>query len=232
MPEPATAQQNFKQSNPKTRLILGWIVTILIPLAIVLTGVRLMMTPAFLTVEYSMPGFPEDRYGFTKQDRLYWSQIALDYLLNSEDISFLGDLRFEDGSPVYNERELKHMVDVQIALNTTMLAWYFSLGGLLALGIWAWRAGWLLEYRLGAARGGWLTVIFVSSIILLVLLSFGVFFVAFHNVFFEPGTWLFYYSDTLIRLFPERFWRDIFIYVGLFSFVIGLILGLRLKPKA
>ncbi len=231
MPRSTATYTNPMQPGEKTRSFLGWIVTILVPIAIVLTGVRLMMTPAFLNVEYSMPGFPEDRYGFTKQDRLYWSRIALDYLLNAADISFLGDLRFEDGTPVYNERELKHMVDVQIALQITLLVWYFALGGLFALGVWAWRAEWAYEYRLGLARGGWLTVIFVSAIILLVLLSFGVFFVAFHNVFFEPGTWLFYYSDTLIRLFPERFWRDIFIYVGIFAFVVGLILGLRAKPK-
>jgi uncharacterized membrane protein len=50
-----------------------------------------------------------------------------------------------------------------------------------------------------------------------VLFGFGVFFVLFHDVFFQPGTWMFLYSDTLIRLFPERFWRDIFIIVGLLS---------------
>ncbi len=223
---------NPMQPGQKARSVLGWLVTILVPIAIILTGVRLMMTPAFLQIEYRMPGFPEDRYGFTREDRLYWSQIALDYLLNSEDISFLGDLRFEDGSPVYNERELIHMVDVKIALRITLLSWGVALGGLFVLGLWAWRAAWIYEYRQGLSRGGWLTVALVSAVILFVLLSFSVFFVAFHNVFFEPGTWLFYYSDTLIRLFPERFWRDIFIYVGVFAFVAGLFLGLRVKPKA
>jgi integral membrane protein (TIGR01906 family) len=220
------------QPGLKTRSVLGWIVTIFVPFAIVLTGIRLMMTPAFLKIEYDMPGFPEDRYGFTKQERLYWSNIALDYLLNSADISFLGDLRFEDGTAVYNERELIHMVDVKIALRITLLVWYIALAGLFTMGLWAWRADWLHEYRHGIARGGWLTVLFVSAIILLVLLSFSVFFVAFHNIFFEPGTWLFYYSDTLIRLFPERFWRDIFIYVGVFSFVVGLVLAFKAKPRA
>jgi uncharacterized membrane protein len=35
-----------------------------------------------------------------------------------------------------------------------------------------------------------------------------VWFVAFHQVFFAAGTWTFEYSDTLIRLFPNRFWFD------------------------
>ena len=48
---------------------LSWIVTLLIPVVLVLAAVRLLMTPLFLIVEYNTPGFPEDRYGFTKEDR-------------------------------------------------------------------------------------------------------------------------------------------------------------------
>jgi integral membrane protein (TIGR01906 family) len=43
--------------------------------------------------------------------------------------------------------------------------------------------------------------------------SFSFVFVGFHLIFFEGDTWLFLYSDTLIRLFPTRFWRDVFIFV-------------------
>ena len=63
------------------------------------------------------------------------------------------------------------------------------------------------------------------------LASFGVFFVAFHQVFFDPGTWIFLWSDTLIRLFPERFWRDVFIYVGVLSLAGGLALGFGFRSK-
>jgi len=43
-----------------------------------------------------MPYFPADEYGFTKEDRLKWAPFALDYLVNSADISYLGDLTFDD----------------------------------------------------------------------------------------------------------------------------------------
>ena len=75
--------------NFKTGMIfqvLGWIVTILVPIVLVLTSVRLIMTPAFVYLEYHTPNFPKDTYGFTRQDRLYWSRFALDYLLNDEGI--------------------------------------------------------------------------------------------------------------------------------------------------
>jgi integral membrane protein (TIGR01906 family) len=211
--------------------VLGWLVTLLTPVVLVLTAVRLLMMPAFLSFEYNTPNFPADPYGFTQADRLYWSNIALDYLINDAGIEFLGDLRFDDGSPVYNARELGHMVDVKIALGNALQVWRISLGALVLLAIWAWLGGWIDAYRHGLGRGGWLTTIAIAGIILIVLLSFGVFFVAFHNVFFEAGTWMFEFSDTLIRLFPERFWRDIFIYVGVLSGGAGLLIAFLLRKK-
>ncbi|NLG72532.1 MAG: TIGR01906 family membrane protein [Chloroflexi bacterium] len=210
----------------------AWVVTLLVPVALVLTGVRLMMNGTFLRIEYNMPGFPADPYGFSTEDRLYWSQIALDYLLNDEGIDFLGDLRFENGEPVYNERELRHMVDVKVTVQAALRVWIASLALLLLLGLWARLGGWWPAFLHGLGRGGWLTVLMIAFILLFVLLAFGVFFVAFHNVFFAPGTWTFLWSDTLIRLFPERFWRDIFIYVGLIALIGGLALGFGLRRRS
>ena len=85
----------------------------LIPIILVLTSVRLLLTDLFVRLEYNLPGFPVDRFGFTRADRVHHASIALDYLLNDDGIEFLGDQRFEDGSPVYNARELSHMVDVK-----------------------------------------------------------------------------------------------------------------------
>ncbi|MFC1878733.1 TIGR01906 family membrane protein [Chloroflexota bacterium] len=221
----------LKQNGERLYRGLSWLVTLLVPVALVLSAMRLIMTPAFLRIEYNMPYFPVDRYGFTTQDRLYWSRFALDYLVNSADISYLGDLKFENGEPIYNQRELGHMIDVKAAMRAALLAWYASLVILLALGIWAWRGAWWQEYRTGLRRGGWMTAIGIGLIVFFVLVSFGVFFVAFHNVFFDAGTWIFKYSDTLIRLFPERFWQDIFIYVGVLSVVIGLVLAFGLRER-
>jgi integral membrane protein (TIGR01906 family) len=212
--------------------ILAWVVAIVTLVALVLTGVRILLVHAFLPFEYSMPGFPPDPYGFSKTDRLYWSGIAMDYLLNSEGIDFLGNLRFQDGSAVYNDRELSHMVDVKIALQNALKVWMGSLVVLVCLGVWAWRGRWTDEFRRGLRLGGWLSVFFVAGVIVVVLISFGAFFVGFHEVFFQPGTWMFYWSDTLIRLFPERFWRDIFIYIGVITAGLGLlVVFLARTPK-
>lgn len=221
------------ESLPPARLFhaLAWVVTLLTPVVLVLTAIRLLIFPAFLRFEYNTPNFPDDPYGFTLEDRLYWAEITMDYLLNAEGISFLQDLRFESGEPVYNARELRHMVDVKNALQAALWVWRVALAALFILGLWAWRGNWGTEYRQGLARGGWWTAIGLTGALLFVLIGFGVFFVAFHNIFFEAGTWQFLFSDTLIRLFPERFWRDIFLYVGGFALVGGLALGFGLRSK-
>lgn len=210
---------------------LSWLVAILVPVMLILTSVRLLVTPAFVQIEYRTPYFPADPYGFTQQDRLYWSQIAVEYLLNDEGISFLEELEFEDGTQVYNARELKHMLDVKEVLQSALIVWYISIGSIFLLGMWAYWGKWMDAYQRGISRGGWITVGIIAVTMVIVLIGFSVFFVFFHQVFFEAGTWVFRFSDTLIRLFPQRFWRDTFIAIGLLSLVGGLLLGFAFKQK-
>lgn len=210
--------------------LFWWMITIATPAVLTLTAVRLLMTPLFLRIEYNLPAFPPDPYGFTKEERLYWSDIALEYLLNDAGIEFLADLRFEDGSPVYNQRELRHMIDVKNVVQATLRVWYGLLIFFAGVGVFAWKSGRWSDFRLAIQRGGIWTLILLGGIILFVLVGFGIFFVAFHNVFFEPGTWVFHWSDTLIRLFPERFWRDTFLFVGGLAMLGGFLLW-RMKLK-
>lgn len=214
-----------------TYRLISWLITLLTPVCLVLISVRILMTPVFLQIEYNLPGFPQDIYGFTKQDRLYWSQFAVDYLLNREGISYLGDQRFASGVPVYNDRELQHMLDVKNVVKPAMLVMYISLFVIIITGIWAWRSHWWSDYLLSLARGGWLTVIMFAALILAVFIGFNTLFVSFHKIFFDPGTWVFDFSDTLIRLFPMMFWQVAFIFVGAFTLIGGLILGWTLRRK-
>jgi integral membrane protein (TIGR01906 family) len=230
---PAVEPAPEARLSPGTRLrrVLPWVVMVLVPVVLVLTAVRLLLNPAFLIYEYNTPGFPQDPIGFTREERLHWAGIALEYLVNQEGIEFLGDLRFDDGRPVYNDRELRHMVDVKQAVQATLWVWRLSMIALVALSIWAWQGGWAAELREGLRRGGWLTVFLLLGILVLVLFAWRFFFVLFHNIFFEEGTWMFEFTDTLIRLFPERFWSDIFIIIGGFALLFGLALGLGLRRR-
>lgn len=207
------------------------LVPILVPLAIVLTATRFLLTPLFVNIEYHMPGFPEDSYGMTQAERLQYAPLALDYLMNAEDISFLGDQTFEDGTPLYNERELSHMYDVKVLTQQALKVWVGVLLALAALGILAWRQGLVAEFRAALGQGGAFTVGLILALLVLIALSFDWLFTEFHGVFFEGDTWLFLFSDTLIRLFPMRFWQDVFFALGGLSLLGGLGLWRGLRPQ-
>ena len=212
------------------RQALSWMLSLAAVPAIVILVLRLLLTPLFIQVEYRMPGFPPDPYGFTTADRLHWAELSRQYLLNDADISFLAELRFADGHPIYNARELRHMADVKRVVRGALQAWYASLAVLLLGGVWAWHRGETALFRAALARGGWLTIGFVGLVVLFSLLAFNAFFIAFHRVFFEGETWLFRLSDTLIRLFPQRFWQDAFLWAGSLSLLgAGLLTRLRAK---
>jgi integral membrane protein (TIGR01906 family) len=212
--------------------ISAWLVALLVPVALTFLGLRLLLTHAFPQIEYRLPGFPADTYGFTRADRLHYAPLAIDYLLNNADISFLRDLTFPDGSPLYNERELSHMQDVKRLIQSVLVIGYVAWGLLLALSLGAGFGGGWPEMKRGLRVGGWLTVALVAGIGAFGVFSFWNFFTVFHTLFFKGGSWLFYYSDTLIRLFPMPFWEDAFLFAGLLDLLGGLALGLGLRPKA
>ena len=208
--------------------ILAWLVTILLPVALTFLGLRLLLTHAFSAIEYHLPGFPADQYGFSLQDRLKWSETSIDYLLNSADISFLGNQTFPNGSSLFNTRELSHMHDVKNVIKPVMWIGYGDWFLILGLGLWARFGGWWHQYVKGIWRGGWLTVGLVAIFGILAGISFWQFFTVFHELFFTGDSWQFLYSDTLIRLFPMPFWQDAFLFTGTLDVMGGLALGLGL----
>jgi integral membrane protein (TIGR01906 family) len=207
--------------------VLRTLIILALPLLIGLCSIRLLMSDAFLVYEYGKPDFPPDPAGFTQADRLDYARVALEYIRTTAPISLLGDQRLPDGAPLYNQRELKHMVDVQILANqllaVTWLAGIIVVGGGLALALRP-ETRPLLAGAL--VRGSVLTVLIILGIILLVLIGWNTFFVGFHNIFFESGTWQFAYTDTLIRLFPERFWFDVALLIGAGVLAQALVIGL------
>lgn len=221
------------------KTILTFLTSLLTPLALIGLALRILLTPLFYTVEYNMPYFPADEYGFTKEDRLKWVPYAVTYLTNNADISYLGDLKFEDGSPLYNERELKHMQDVKSVVQGALKVWYVSITILLILSILSWKFNFIPDYLNGLRRGGWWMVGLAAALGLIagagILLNpdiFWSFFAGFHSLFFEGDSWLFRYSDTLIRLFPIRFWQDAFLWAAVIALGVGLGLAFGLRKYA
>lgn len=197
---------------------------LIFPVLLVLISARLVMSEVFLQFEYNRPGFPEDYYGMTREQRLHYAPFAVAYLLNGEGIDFLANLKFPDGEPLFNARELRHMQDVK---TVTQIAFAVAVvSGLLALA----SAVYLYSRSRTALRkslfqGSILTLAIVAAIIIVAILNWNYFFTLFHTLFFESGTWYFLYSDSLIRLFPEQFWFDAALTIGTFT-VLGALVTL------
>ncbi len=193
---------------------LRWFITLILPAFLVLTSVRLVMNEAYLWLEYHRPGFPDDPYGLTREQRLEYGPYGVRYLLNDADIDYLSRLDI-DGSPAFRSKELEHMQDVKVV---TRAAMHVHTGLALALLAAAIALGWSRstrgDLRLALAGGGTLTIGLMITLVFAALLAWDIFFDGFHSILFEGNSWRFYNHDTLIRLYSEQFWFDTALVIG------------------
>lgn len=209
------------------RRFLRWLIVVAVPIILVVVAVRALTLPWFPTWEYGRDGFPDDSYGLEREERLRLAKACVSFLNLPRDLDRLEVLRLPDGSPAFTERELQHMDDVKRVYDGITIA---GVGALVV----ALSAGWALYRRKegplvwGAiSDGGLITLVILAALGIWMLISWNAFFTALHRVFFEGDSWLFQYSDTLIRLFPIRFWQDagtlVAVAVASGAFVLALI---------
>lgn len=174
---------------------------------LVVGAVRATTLPWFPRWAYGRPDFPPEMYGMAPEERLSLAQACVAFLNLPHDRALLASLRLADGTLAFNERELHHMDDVKIVYDRLTIWALFMLvvGGCAA---WAlWRRGEAVAIWGALSHGGLLTLVVLVFLGALMLAAWEFFFVGLHDVFFEPDTWRFYYTDTLIRLFPEMLWQ-------------------------
>ncbi len=193
---------------------LRWLIALAMPVFIVLLWLRIVWNPWFINWEYGKADFPPDTYGFTIEQRVDYALQWIDYY-NSTESPEAGVARFSaltlpgSDEPLYTPYEVSHMVDVRILTDTLWRILPFAalivVGGLaVLLGVRRTRP----DGYAAIFMGGLLSTGLLVATILFVLLSWRTFFVTLHDVFFEPGSWTFDWSSSLIRIFPDRFWFD------------------------
>ncbi|OJX47190.1 MAG: hypothetical protein BGO78_17100 [Chloroflexi bacterium 44-23] len=202
----------------------SWLLTITLPFILIMFAIRILFTPLFLTFEYNFPGFPADNYGFNKEERLHWGKESMRYLFNRSHESSLSNLRFSDGSTIYNEREISHMVDVKVLLLKSIDVFNVVIIFYALFIFTAFKGNEEYKFWKGIYRGSWLTVGLIAGILIGIAVSFNQLFTLFHKLFFTGDTWLFNLSDTLIRLFPMRLWQDAFIFMGIITLGLAVLL--------
>ena len=210
--------------------IIRWLVILAMPFFLGMGTIRAIIAWDYPAFEYQR--IPPDVYGFTPEQRLELARGTLEYLQRPEPadevIFMLEDLRLPGtDSPLYNESEISHMIDVKVMADTMKQIAYITgaivLGGLAIL-LFPGRTrhfGWRTLMFAGLA-----TVIILVAIGLAILIAWPIFFVQFHELLFPPGTWTFAYSDSLIRLFPEQFWFDIGVLISGVTLALGILVAL------
>ena len=204
--------------------ILKLLIIFLIIIFIIGGTVRLLATDPYLAFEYGKASFPPDSFGYTQEERFDLASSNIHYVRAHLPSDALSNQTL-NGAPVYNPREVLHMVDVQAVFQSVLRVWLATFILLILLGFVFWKTGERKALASAIQSGGLLTSGVILSIALLATFGWQFWFNTFHLFFFEPGSWLFSYSDTLIRLFPVEFWFDATQTISLLSLAGGLLLA-------
>ena len=217
-------------NNTVLQTIVRWLVILAMPFFLGLGMIRAIIAWDYPAFEY--PRIAADPFGFTDEERLELARGTLRYLQRGESatevIHLLEELRLPGtDEPLYNEREIGHMIDVKNVADGMKRVTYVA-GAIVGIGLALLlvpRAtrhyGWRTLFYAGLA-----TVIALAVIALAILIAWPFFFTQFHELLFPPETWTFAYSDSLIRLFPEQFWFDIGVIVSVGTLVLGGLVAL------
>ena len=205
--------------------LLRIFLTSLIPVILILGSARLLATDSYLAFEYGKASFPPDPYGFTPQQRFILASTNIHYVrahLPDDELS----KQTLNGVTVYNEREVTHMADVQAVFQIILRIWQAAFILLLLLGVIFVQNGKREAFASAIQWGGLVTAGIIFAIALLAIFAWQTWFDLFHRFLFVPGSWLFSYTDTLIRLFPMQFWSDATLTISVLAFVGGILLAL------
>ena len=180
--------------------LLALAITIGIPIALILANVFLFMNPTWLAYQYSQPDFPPSER-FTPPDRYRLASESIEYVRGNRTLEQFKALG------VYDECEIKHMVDVRELVDKVKIVLpILAILIIVSLIVLAREK----ENRALAARGLLNGAILTTGLFVAVgffaAIGFQTFFTLFHKILFAGDTWLFNYTDSLIQFYPLPFW--------------------------
>ncbi len=195
----------FGEKSVPHRILAGLILIVTAPLLFVGVPVRIAFSEWFVEWEYNRADFPPDTYGLEDDYRKRLALLGLRAVLSEEGMEEFRKAVLPDGRRAFREKEIRHMEDVKKVLDVFFPLLYALLFLHLFLHL-------LMRDRIFT---GW--VLLLSSLFSLslvagagafALIDYDLAFEVFHNLFFEPDSWRFRYTDTLLRIYPMKFWFD------------------------
>jgi integral membrane protein (TIGR01906 family) len=202
------------------RHIAALLFIIALPVALVTTNIRLAVN-APRVFEYAIDEYGAvEASGIPREELLRGSEELRDYFNNDDDEIDVA-VRNNEGELIalFNARERAHLQDVknvfQGLFRVQEAAVIFVLVYVVGVFIWA-REGTLrgLSTQVLISGLGSLAVLGVAGGV--ALAGFDESFTTFHEVLFDNDLWLLDPdTDHLIQMFPEAFWQDVSLWVGL-----------------
>lgn len=204
---------------PRASWPVGALFGIGLAVVITLAGPLLLFNPLFtgtLQARHEVPAAFDTSQA--EVDRVTAEILGDLFVGGSFDAAFTGD------GPLLDERERSHMGDVsrlvQILVVVTLVALVVT-----AATSWRLRGEPRRQGRIMlTVAGGIGAVALVVAVIFAV--AFDAAFLAFHEIFFPPGTYLFEPGSKLITLFPGGFWFDASLAAGAAIVLTALVVAL------
>lgn len=188
-------------------------------------SVRIAFNEWIIDYIYAKKDFPEDIYGLPEEYRKRLAKIGLRAVLSDEAFEEFKKAKLPDGMRAFNAREIEHIHDVKAFLKRFFPAVYVA--------TFLWLLGFLiLRSAHYLILSGFLGILTLSILGVLVFTNYERAFEIFHVITFDPYSWRFFYTDTLIRIYPMKFWYDATKVVAIMSFILSataLLLGLIWK---
>jgi len=219
-----------KQSTVKTlfAMVAGIAFVLAVPLVLVITNVQIAFNSLWL-YEYGFERYQVSVYTGIPKDHLIQASEQLVGFFNSQDeFPEIRVLKGGQDAMLFNSREIQHLIDVRDLLNRSMLiraaASLYIIAYILAIMFLFKRRGALLlssqAMKSGIGSVAVLVIFAVAS-----LAGFDQLFLQFHLISFSNDLWMLNPStDYLLMMFPQGFWFDATMLVGLATGIQALIL--------
>jgi len=204
------------------------VLAVLTPALFVGNGLYLLTHGWFVRAEYARPGFPDDDFGMRTPERIRLAEVGLYSILpwHRDGIAHLERARLDDGGLAFDERELRHMRDVRRLLTILLGLHALCLASLVVLA----AVPRTREVARRALRAGAFVTLGLCAFVGFFLAVKPVWFLTgFHTIFFSGRSWRFADTETLRRLFPDLFWSDTTLLLGIGAVLQAAIVLLALR---
>jgi Gpi18-like mannosyltransferase len=209
--------EDRKDAYPMFSILLSWLITILVPVALLGFSINFLLTPIFIRAEYAISPTSES-YSLPKSERFHWATQIVEFLENDKKVRYIQNMRFDNSNPVFSQEEITLLETAKKTTKNLGTLWNLSLALIFIFGLLTWVENQIPSLVHGVKYGGWATMGLAGFL--------GI--AAITNPL-NPTKNL-QTPDTLLQLFPTTFGQNATLFTILFLLVCGFLLT-RLKSS-